>query len=885
MVDIIIPVYNAFEDLEICLKSLYENTNLEENRLIIIDDNSFDERIYPFLEEQKRKNILVFHNEQNRGFSANINIGLSQSDENDVILLNSDTVLTQHWVEKILKCAYSSDNIGTVTPLSNNATLCSIPEFCEENSLPDGLGLEETAQIVEAHSLKRYPRISVANGFCLFIKREVIRVIGNFDEATFQRGYGEENDFCNRAEQVGYINVMCDDTYIYHSGTKSFMSKEREEYCRQHDLILRQRYAKQMRGNDVFVRDNPNHVINENFKIWFDIGKSKKNILYVLHYDFRPECADNVGGTQFHVRDLVKGLREAYNIYVVARDAEYIQLTAYTKLQDYVYRFFVGENNIFPTIRDRQISIILEKILLTFQINIVHVHHTAGTSQDIFGICKSMGIPVYFTAHDFYSVCPNEKLLDYTWQLCEGQVNDERCKKCLNEQKGIAEQTNFMPNWRTVWHENFEVCEKIFTPSESAKQVLAAVYPDMADKICVIQHGIEIRKKDIEDITEMAEEVLFECFITKRQKHKFYYEIEGYIVMPIEMRCRERLRVVLRVGTNHNWVYIPANFRYTSIETMNINEKGYFCCFIPTEFDADDLKRIRIFACQNNRWYTNPNCIIEMNADKPKKKNCLRIAFIGGLNKPKGAEMAAEIIQGKGTGIEWYVFGGVGNEKLANTRQNNLLKTGYYNPEDLSVLLKVHRIDAICIFSLWAETYSYTLSEAITEGIPVIVSDIGALGERGAKYKGVYVLPLDTLKEGLYNLIDIWNKNDGELIKQGQAIKENEFPSIADMQEAYKEEYRKGGLGNKAEHGKYDNEFFWNAYLNSEEKSGLEKYQPGNNGGIEQLQMERIASLEKELNRIYTSISYRIVTKLLRMRIPYREKVKNFLRKRLKLER
>ena len=230
-VDIIIPIYNAYEDLTICLESLYKNTNLKENRLILINDNSPDERIKPYLEQQRGENIIVIHNESNKGFSNNINIGMAQSEENDVILLNSDTILTANWVEKIVACAYREPSIGTVTPLSNNATLCSVPEFCEENKLPEGMTVDQAGEIIEKCSMHRYPRITVAHGFCMFVKREVIDAVGNFDAETFERGYGEENDFCNRAEQAGYHHVMCDDTYIYHSGTKSFISKGKIHYA------------------------------------------------------------------------------------------------------------------------------------------------------------------------------------------------------------------------------------------------------------------------------------------------------------------------------------------------------------------------------------------------------------------------------------------------------------------------------------------------------------------------------------------------------------------------------------------------------------------------------------------------------------------------------
>jgi len=54
------------------------------------------------------------------------------------------------------------------------------------------------------------------------ISRRAIRITGLFDEKTFGHGYGEENDFCQRAEQAGLRNVLCDDTYVVHHGAASF---------------------------------------------------------------------------------------------------------------------------------------------------------------------------------------------------------------------------------------------------------------------------------------------------------------------------------------------------------------------------------------------------------------------------------------------------------------------------------------------------------------------------------------------------------------------------------------------------------------------------------------------------------------------------------------
>lgn len=290
-IDIIIPVYNAYNELQICLKYLLMYTNLNDNRLILINDNSSDLRIKSLLDYIKKdnldKNILLFHNENNRGFSNNVNLGMEQSENNDVLLLNSDTRVTKNWLEKIKICAYSKKTIGTVTPLSNNATLCSVPNFCRENELPPNIDVDQMATIVEECSLRRYPKITVANGFCMYIKREVINAIGKFDAETFERGYGEENDFCNRAWQKGYIHVMCDDTYIYHSGTKSFNSEEKKAYIKAHECILYERYPKEMRRNAFHCKMNPNGWVGRN--IAYHIKKysargnrAKKSVLVKL---------------------------------------------------------------------------------------------------------------------------------------------------------------------------------------------------------------------------------------------------------------------------------------------------------------------------------------------------------------------------------------------------------------------------------------------------------------------------------------------------------------------------------------------------------------------------------------------------------------------------
>ena len=139
-----------------------------------------------------------------------------QYSHHDVVLLNSDTEVTRNWLSKIQNCAYSKPAVATVTPLSNNATLASVPVFLAENTIPPGLSVEEYADIVEKCSMNLFPDIPTAHGFCMYIKREAIDDLGLFDEETFGKGYGEEN----------HIDVYKLDIDIYYVITHIFIIKE-----------------------------------------------------------------------------------------------------------------------------------------------------------------------------------------------------------------------------------------------------------------------------------------------------------------------------------------------------------------------------------------------------------------------------------------------------------------------------------------------------------------------------------------------------------------------------------------------------------------------------------------------------------------------------------
>jgi len=183
---------------------------------------STDKCVRPFLQSWVAKarpyrDLLI--NDENMGFVATANRGLLYA-RTDVILLNSDTEVTPGWLESLMRCLASDDSIATATPWSNNGEIVSIPVFCQNT--PPPTDAVTVAQVIRTCGHPVYPALPTAVGFCMAISRKALDRIGVFDEATFGRGYGEENDYCQRAEQAGLRNVLCDDAYVVHHGAASF---------------------------------------------------------------------------------------------------------------------------------------------------------------------------------------------------------------------------------------------------------------------------------------------------------------------------------------------------------------------------------------------------------------------------------------------------------------------------------------------------------------------------------------------------------------------------------------------------------------------------------------------------------------------------------------
>lgn len=244
MIDIIVPIYNGYEYLNPLFESIYKNTELQY-RLLVVNDCSTDRRIEDFLISQKEKfgeSMIIINNQANLGFVKSVNKCFDIV-ENDFVIVNTDVELPPAWDVRLFMPIFKFKNVASVTPFSNAATIFSFPDIWVDNQLDDRMNLEEMDKIFHNINPDDYPLLAFPTGvgFCMAMSKEALLRVGKFD-VIFGKGYGEENDWCQKAVLAGYINTLAPNLFVYHKHGGSFLSDDKKKLCEKNLKVIMERY-------------------------------------------------------------------------------------------------------------------------------------------------------------------------------------------------------------------------------------------------------------------------------------------------------------------------------------------------------------------------------------------------------------------------------------------------------------------------------------------------------------------------------------------------------------------------------------------------------------------------------------------------------------------
>jgi GT2 family glycosyltransferase/glycosyltransferase involved in cell wall biosynthesis len=470
-IDVIVPVYNAPDDVRRCVASVLDHTP-PGYHLVLIDDASPDPGVRRVLDEIARRNlahVTLLANERNLGFTGTANRGMGLS-RRDVVLLNSDTVVTEGWLAALLRCAASDPAIGTITPWSNNAEILSYPRFCENNAWPQGADPAPVARAFARSAVPTWPDVPTGVGFCFFVRRAMLDAIGGFDPA-FGAGYGEENDLCMRAAAAGWRNVVADDAFVLHTGGRSF-ERQKDALVPKNTATLLERHPGYLALVRDYVAADPLAPLRDAASLALDAG-ADAGVLHILHHQG--------GGTETHARALVAATRGRLRHAIAVAVGDRWRIEAHRA---------DGSTIVFDLQRlpDEPWSDFVGALCATLGIGLVHVHNVSACREGLLTALASLDVPFGYTVHDVNVACPTITFLAADGMYCGAETDPAVCRRCLAAQPTFAGVD--IVAWRERHRPLLERAAFLIAPSRWAADTLARYYPSA--RVTVVPHGVSV---------------------------------------------------------------------------------------------------------------------------------------------------------------------------------------------------------------------------------------------------------------------------------------------------------------------------------------------------------------------------------------------------------
>lgn len=459
-VDVIIPIYNGYD----YLVRLFEDLPKAGMpcRFILVDDKSPDERVRP-LEEAfvaGHPGSRLLENDKNYGFVKTVNSGLAVC-TGHVALVNTDTELPEGWLKRLMAPILSDPRVASSTPFTNSGTIFSFPNFGYNNEIYLGMDVD----VVDAFFRQirpRYVETPTGVGFCMGMNRRAIDAVGDLDYEAFDRGFGEENDWCQRAKKKGYKNVQVENLFVYHKHGGSFISEEKEQLLQAHLDLLHKRYPTYDYQVRKYLAKDPNQEVRRIIRMVIDTHR-RESFLYFAH--------DMGGGAAAYLDREIERL--------VAREKCVSVIRYLTMQHKYQFQFFNAEG------MQEYVFTHMEELLdigkwLAFDeivINELVTYPDLMTAQQLIITCKKQhACRLTMLFHDYFALCPGINLLNGEGQLCEGS-SAEACEACYKKQGydtayGCATRADWLKCWRSF----LEACTEVRCFSEDTRARVERIF-------------------------------------------------------------------------------------------------------------------------------------------------------------------------------------------------------------------------------------------------------------------------------------------------------------------------------------------------------------------------------------------------------------------------
>jgi GT2 family glycosyltransferase/glycosyltransferase involved in cell wall biosynthesis len=413
IVDVVIPVYAGRDETIACLDSVIRAANRTPREIVVVDDCGPDEKLRAALRDYAQAgSITLVTNAENLGFPASANAGMSLHPDRDVILLNADTLVPARWIDRLRAAAYRGGNVGSVTPFSNRATICSYPLSNKDNDLPPEMPWEALDRVCAEANAGTSVELPTAIGFCAYLRRAMLREVGLFDAGRWQRGYGEENELCILAAARGWKHVLAADLFVVHHGAVSFGAEGRKAQLATNLRELNRLYPDYFPRVMDFIRDDPVAPARRALD-WARLRQlSDRFMLFVSH--------GYGGGTAIHVEDMAARLAaQGHHALILEANSDRTGTATLRNLT-------LGTASVYALPGE---AAALVADLRSCGVWHVHFHQIMGGAEWA-ALPGRLGCGYDVTIHDYSSFCPRIDLIDERNRYC-GEPETAVCERCI----------------------------------------------------------------------------------------------------------------------------------------------------------------------------------------------------------------------------------------------------------------------------------------------------------------------------------------------------------------------------------------------------------------------------------------------------------------------
>ncbi len=463
---VIVPVYRGEGEVRACLASVL--TSIPETcRLIVVDDASSEAGIRAYLDELSEAGRIILHRHvTNQGFVGSINTGLRLVPEGwDVILLNSDTLVSGDWTERLCRWL-RLEKAGTVTPFSNAGGLTSYPNHERDNPALDPVDVAAMDRLFreQAEGFRPVVELPTANGFCMGIAAACLAEVGTLRGAYFAQGYAEENDFCLRASEAGFRHLAAVDVYVLHHGHGSF-GREAAPLLYRNLEILNRLYPGYDAAIQRWKKTDPLRDYRRMLD-WRRVRQYREAFTgAVVLFQHR-----GGGGVARAVREQATLLRQGRLLPVIVEPTEtgcrVVSPIAGMEAPNLVFVLPEEQSEFLSCMRQLGVRLVIW-------------HHMLGHEPGLRELHQQLGVPYDVHVHDHIWFCPRIALLDRHGRYC-GEPSIEGCKACLRHGHVLADDGLTLPAFLERSKEELHQARRIVAPSMDTARRLARHIANLA---------------------------------------------------------------------------------------------------------------------------------------------------------------------------------------------------------------------------------------------------------------------------------------------------------------------------------------------------------------------------------------------------------------------